>query len=257
MARAIGAEFNPHEGPQPIAVMMESDPWLIVIGSDLPSFVLYEDGRAIYLKKEGNHLQFVTKMLVATELREAKRRLAALIPSKPVEPFYDLKPNVTDLPTTSFFLAIDGKRLVTSIRAMNPVKDDSSLWKRLAASRKTKYPPAEIARLRALIGSFSFRGEQKWVPKYVEVMLTPYENAPQESIHWPKEWPGINSATSRQRREQYSIFVNGDLKPAIVRFLGTAKEQGAVEVGGKGWAVSLRDTFPSEPVWFDLFRAGD
>jgi hypothetical protein len=39
--------FLPFGGPRPLAVMLETDPWPMVIGSDTPSFVLYEDGQLI------------------------------------------------------------------------------------------------------------------------------------------------------------------------------------------------------------------
>ena len=36
--------------PTPLIVLIERDPWLMVIGSDSPSFALYDDGTLIYLK---------------------------------------------------------------------------------------------------------------------------------------------------------------------------------------------------------------
>ncbi len=33
---------------RPIVVWMQTDPWLLVIGSDTPRLVLYDDGEAIF-----------------------------------------------------------------------------------------------------------------------------------------------------------------------------------------------------------------
>ena len=34
--------------PRPLVVLLEFDPWQMVIGSDVPTFVLYDDGTIIY-----------------------------------------------------------------------------------------------------------------------------------------------------------------------------------------------------------------
>ena len=87
----------------------------------------------------------------------------------------------------------------------------------------------------------------------MEVMIWPYENAPDASSVWPKEWPGINSQRSMKRGDSYSIFLDGALLPKLRKFLETGKARGAVEIGGKKWDVSYRFAFPSEPVWRNEF----
>jgi hypothetical protein len=96
---------------------------------------------------------------------------------------------------------------------------------------------------------------QEWKPRYIEAMVWPYEYAPDESIHWPKDWPGLSSESTIKRRDAYSIFLPGSQLPRITAFLATRKEKGAVEIDGKKWAVSVRSTFPSEPIWRKAFRA--
>lgn len=41
---SFGQTFNEKYG-QPIIVLIETDPWLMVIGSDVPTFALYENGQ--------------------------------------------------------------------------------------------------------------------------------------------------------------------------------------------------------------------
>lgn len=38
------AEFDPFEGPKPLAIFIQSDPWAMVIGSDTPRVAIYENG---------------------------------------------------------------------------------------------------------------------------------------------------------------------------------------------------------------------
>jgi len=45
----FGQTFNEKYG-KPIVVLIETDPWLMVIGSDVPTFALYESGQIIYKK---------------------------------------------------------------------------------------------------------------------------------------------------------------------------------------------------------------
>lgn len=40
-------------------------------------------------------------------------------------------------------------------------------------------------------------------------------------------------------------------------FLMSRKPKGAVEIGDKKWAVSVRYTFPSEPTWREAFQPTD
>jgi hypothetical protein len=85
-------------------------------------------------------------------------------------------------------------------------------------------------------------------------MIWAYDYAPDVSIHWPKDWPGIDSPSTLKRRDAYSIFLPGAEIPRLRDFLKTQKEKGAVEIGGKKWAVSVRNAFPSEPTWSKAFR---
>lgn len=93
-----------------------------------------------------------------------------------------------------------------------------------------------------------------WIPEHVEVMLSPYEYAPEKSIRWPAEWPGLDSREAAQRGDSYSIYLPGSRLKELRAFLQTRNAKGAVDVGGKKWMASYRHVFPSEPVWSKAFR---
>ena len=86
-------------------------------------------------------------------------------------------------------------------------------------------------------------------------MIWPYEYAPEASIVWPKNWPGLHDVSTVKRGDSYSIFVPSADYAAVRHFLDTEKEKGAVEIGGKKWAVSIRMPFPGERSW--MGRSGE
>ena len=110
-------------------------------------------------------------------------------------------------------------------------------------------PPAALADAHKIFCALDFPESKEWVPKYVEVMLWDYSYAPQPSIQWPKKWPGLESPRAMKRGDAWSIFLDGTEIPALRAFVHERQEKGAVELGGKKWAIAFRYTFPSEPMW--------
>ena len=47
---ANALEIDPYAGPRPIAVLIQANPWLNVIGSDTPMVAIYDDGQVIYIE---------------------------------------------------------------------------------------------------------------------------------------------------------------------------------------------------------------
>jgi len=118
----------------------------------------------------------------------------------------------------------------------------------LPGNQKPDALPDELIELHKFLCTMDYSDSQKWTPRYLEVMIWPYEYAPEASIVWPKDWPGLDSKRSFKRGDSYSIFFDGSVLPELQKFLRTRKEKGAVEIGGKKWAVSIRSVFPNEPV---------
>jgi hypothetical protein len=99
-----------------------------------------------------------------------------------------------------------------------------------------------------------FSGSTPWTPGYIEVMIWPYEQAPEGVVHWPHRWPGLDSPNAMKRGDSYSIFLQGSELAQLRAFLRARDEDVAVEIGGKNWAVAYRFVFPSEPVWVEAFK---
>jgi hypothetical protein len=242
---ALADDLKPFEGARPLAMMMATDPWLMVIGSDTPNFVLYEDGQVVYRKALPDRTGvYMSKQLAPDELAALKAKLAALVPATAPKKVIDLMPNISDQPESRFFIDIDGKGLVTSVVGLRNAE---------ASVRKRVLPP-QIAQLHALLSGWDSAGATPWVPKYIEAMVWDYDYAPGKSIQWPAQWPGLNDPLTIKRSSGYSLFLPGTELPKLMAFLKTANEKGAVDIGGKKWAVSVRYVFPGTKVWSAAFR---
>lgn len=247
----LAGGFKPFEGPKPIVVILVSDPWRMVIGSDTPNLVLYEDGQLIRLKvlPEDRSVYF-WKQLTDKEFNEIKAQIHACGPF-PSKPSRLSLTEATDQPETSVMIDFGEDRFLCSVYGLSWPKERSVPGVK-GKSRLSK----ETRSLLTLLAKFTPTQMQEWKPRYIEAMVWPYEYAPEESIHWPKDWPGLSSeSTVKRRDDSFSIFIPGSQLQRLTAFLATRKEKGAVEIDGKKWAVSVRSTFPSEPIWRKAFRA--
>jgi hypothetical protein len=251
---AHALDIDPFKGPKPIVVLIQTDPWLMVIGSDTPMVTIYDDGQLVYLKADMDkrHSLF-HKRLSDDEFATIKKEISAGDYSK-LKRYYDLTPSVTDQPETKIYLDLDGQAFVTSVYGLRVFDTKLPAYASSGGNQKPDALPKAIKDLHAYLTSLCFADAKPWEPLYVEVMIWGYDYASDESIHWPKEWSGLESPGTFKRGDSYSIFLPGTQIPRLRAFLKTQKEKGAVEIGGKKWAVSFRYTFPSEPVWSKAFR---
>jgi hypothetical protein len=249
------ADFNPFEGPKPIAVFIQTDPWAMVIGADTPRVAVYEDGEVIFLKDSSNTESYHHKKLSETELSDFKKQLAPVAGLKDVKRFYNLAPNVTDQPEAIFYINGGERKLVTTVYGLKTEDTKLPSYTAHADARKPDTLPKELIELHKFLCSIDYSESKEWVPQYLEVMIWPYNNAPEASIIWPKDWPGLDSKRTIKRRENaYSIFLDGTELSKLQKFLGTRKEKGAVEIGGKKCTASFRYVFPGDPLWRKAFE---
>lgn len=254
-ATAHALDIDPFNGPKPIAVLLQTDPWLMVIGSDTPMVTIYEDGQVLYLKREPKKPPVILIVHLSPKaLTAIIQKLIAFGDYSKVKRYYDLAPNITDLPETKIYLSIGKTKLVTSVYGLMVSDTHIPAYSTFVGKQKPDDLPETIKDLHAYLTSLDFAEAKPWNPKFIEVMIWPYDYAPEESIHWPKDWPGLDSPSTLKRRDAYSIFLPGAEIPRLRDFLTTQKEKGAVEIGGKKWAVSVRYTFPSESIWSKAFK---
>ncbi|TKD12666.1 hypothetical protein [Polyangium fumosum] len=62
--------------PKPLVVLRERNPWLMVLGSDVPTIVVYEDGLVVYHKLVGNKAEALTANVGAEAAKKLGEELA-------------------------------------------------------------------------------------------------------------------------------------------------------------------------------------
>lgn len=213
---------------RPLVVLVETEPWAMVIDSDSPRFALYSDGLVIY--RHGREYRSV-------RLGDEERRvLLASLDVESLACFTGGHGNtaVTDQPYHNLFLGRGGPLSLVSVYGAR--FDPSAV-------------PPPVAAANARLAAFDHPGAHTWLPERIEVMIWPYEYAPDASIDWPADWPGLNSEHAVRRGDAYSIFVPAADRQRLIAFLGTRRERGAVRIGGRKWAASIRLPFPMERMW--------
>jgi len=247
-----------YKGPEPLAVLLQSDPWLMVVGSDMPMVVVYADGQVVYLQRDDKKgASYFHKQLTPAELAETKQKIAAFGDYSKINGHYDLAPNVTDMPSARMYLNLDGSKVITSVYGLTVANTKLPGVTAFPGQQKPDSLPDAIRKLHGYLATLRYEDGKPWRPDYLEVMVWGYDYAPDKSIHWPKDWPGLESPSTVRHGDLYSIFLPAKELARLEAFLATRKEKGAVEIGGKKWAVSYRYVFPSEPVWQRAFRDND
>ena len=217
--------------PYPLIVMLTSDPWLMVIGSDSPAFALYSDGTAIFRTKDG---------LGWTKLDQTQQADLVRTFENP-----DLAKLAGGYDTTLSTDQPDNRLLVYGNREPFYISVYGSLADKSVQAKLPKAITDAFDKLR----NFQPSNALAWLPDKVEVMVWPYEYAPDRSIVWPRRWPHLTDATTRKRGDSYSIFVPSAELPTLKAFLASGTEKAAVEIDGKKFAASVRLPFPHESLW--------
>jgi len=159
-----------HDNGRPVLVLVETDPWAMVIGSDSPRFALYDNGLAIYRTKD-SFRQIVLDQAHAADLRKAVNpgALACLNEDYSISDW-------TDQPSELLFFGRGGRLSKISVYGRIPNGGGS-----------TNLPSPLIAAYERL-ARFDDSKSRPWMPDYIEVMVWPYEYAPEPSVVWPYEY---------------------------------------------------------------------
>jgi hypothetical protein len=236
---ALPPTTPPEAARQPVIVLVEHNPWLMVIGSDSPTFALYDDGLVIYLARTPEDRRIY---LWTTLGKESLDRLLASLPSD--KSFAALRDDyaasdLTDQPTNVISRWIDGhRRSVTVYGNLRHVRE--ARW---------RTPPAFLKLYDSLI-TFSDAEARPWLPALIEVMFWPYEYAPQPSAPWPVDWPDLKSPDALRRREEsWSVFLPSARFDDLKRFRENLGQQQAVRINGRKMALAWRLPFPAESAW--------
>jgi hypothetical protein len=246
-------DFDPFQGPKPLAVFIQSNPWATVIGSDTPRVAIYENGDVIFAKTVNDRLVYYYVTLDKNELEKVREQLKPVLALQDLKPGYNIRPNATDLPEAMFYLQHGEREVATLVYGLMAPGTKLPAYTAFPDAPKATVPPDELLKFHKWLCELEHAKSEEWTPKNVEVMLSDYSYAPEASIQWPKDWPSLNSDRAIKRGNSYSIFLDGSLLPKLREFLATQKPRGAVEVEGQKMSASYRFTFPGERAWRKAF----
>ncbi len=230
---SFGQTFNEKYG-QPIVVLIETDPWLMVIGSDVPTFSLYENGQIIYKK-------VIDKRWKYFEVKNDRETTQKIIKSLGIsDSLMKQQDHIeasswTDQPTNIMILSFDTVRQISVYGRIRDPKNE--------ARHKT---PKDFLSVYDNIIKFESDSAEEWLPDSFEIMATKYSYSPEKPLKWNKEWNNINSKTTVKRGEDlYSIYLDKKYFEEFIKLLKSLKEKQAVEINGEKYSLTYRLPFPN------------
>jgi len=230
---ALGQQYTPIYG-KPVLVLIEENPWLMVMGSDVPTFAAYENGQIIYQTTSNKVTKLYQVRLSKEELQNTIRKLGQLDDLKTM-PGYISASSWTDQPNNIIIFNDDTAKEVDVYGNIRNPNNESR-----------KKAPQVFLTIYDNIISFKSDSAKEWMPDNVEVMLTGYSYAPEKSMPWPKEWPDLKTATTVKRSEDfYSLYMDKKYFDPFIKLLKSLKEKQAVLINGQKFSVSYRLPFPN------------
>lgn len=219
---------------RPIIALIETDPWLMVIGSDVPTFALYENGQIIYKK-------IVDKKIKYFEITNDKETTRKIIKSFGItdnlmkQDDYIEVSTATDQPTNILLLNFEPVRQLSVYGQLRNLKNETR-----------QKAPKDFLDVYDKIIKFEDDKATEWLPNTFEVMATKYNYAPEKSLKWNSEWNDIKSETTVKRSEDlYSIYLDKKYYEEFIELLKNIKEKQAVEINGEKYSLSYRLPFPN------------
>jgi hypothetical protein len=251
----VGGDFSPFDGPNPLAVFIQSDPSALAIGEETPRVAVYEDGEVIFLKRVDQRRVYHHLRLDTSALARFRERLKPVLALKDLKAGYNIAPNLTSQPMAKFYFRDGDREVATLVYGLMAPGTKLVAYTELPGGPPAVTPPNELLKLHKYLCELDYEKSAEWTPRYVEVMLWDYSYAPEPSIYWPKNWPSLGSDRTIRRGDSYSIFLDGSSLPELRAFLMTQKERGAVEIGGSKMTACHRFAFPGEPTWRRVLAA--
>jgi hypothetical protein len=219
--------------PQPLVVLVERNPWLMIIGSDSPTFALYADGLVIFRKPDS--AEYLSVRLDETKRRDLVTQIAA-------EAIAGLRESYsasewTDQPTNELHVWATGAHKTVSVYG--------ALRREATARAKS---PESFLHAFDVITKFGPEASP-WMPSQIEVLIWPYEHSPEEPLPWPDVWPSFEHAQPRGADGLHQIFLPAKEFGRLQTLLGDLKPKQAVQFNNRKWAVSYRLGLPREDAW--------
>jgi len=233
---SLTQEVKSRGGFRPLVMLTEFNPWAMVVGSDSPTFVLYENGTVIYLRES---TYFSTK-LNPSEVESfvsglGPDTLTRLKDSYQLSQASDQRTNVLVVRTDS-----TNYKEISIYGSIRSLKTESG-----KTSPNIPLPAELIHALRRAL-RYDNTKASAWMPEFIEVMIWPFDYAKGKVAAWPANWPELADKKTVKHKELYSLVVPESQYEQLKKFIAQLKPTQAVRIDGKKWAVSTRFPFPHE-----------
>src|SRR5262249_18316423 len=150
---------------KPMFVVTERDPWALVVGADVPTAALYEDGLVIYQRVRGEHAEAMRGQWTP---REARSFVAEIIKAGFLElPLRGSLSSWTDQPTVEILLRSGKTWHLSSMYGMRRGDKQAGDFE----------PPKAFAEAFSRATALEVRGAVPWKPDEIEVMLWDFSYA--------------------------------------------------------------------------------
>jgi len=230
-------------GPRPIAALIVRDAW---IDCREPSFVLYDDGTAIFRTSAGAQ---EGKLDAAQKSAFVARLVDAGFMDLPL--YDEFTGGASDQPQVQVFLFREGRWKFAAFYGV------------LSSSRTTSGEPMPRALAVALEAmwrpSIATRGP--WVPKNVRVIFTNCEQSLADARPWPNDVPAPPAESLHEKAPgisgmrllgAYEHIVSASYEPALRALLAREPIGQGVRVGDAACSVAVLRQFPGEQLLSDV-----
>jgi len=236
---ATAVQIHPSQmaARHPLLVLIEYDPWRMVIGSDSPTVALYDDGLVIFVRDNAEgRPEYASVKLRGDELTSLRRVLNIGDDFFALKAYYETVMK-TDQPT-NVIVAWDKQGQGKRVSVYGDLRRDNEA-RRLA--------PAPFVNLFDKAVNYTHPDAKTWLPEKFEVIVWEYKTS--GATPWPKDWPDLNHPTTIKRDQVYSIYIESS---KLTAFRKLAENATAFLINGKTWTFSLRFPFPQEEVWQEM-----
>jgi hypothetical protein len=228
---------------QPLVVLIERNPWLNVIGSDVPTLALYEDGLVIYHRVKDHHAEALQAQLGKGGAQAMATELVGLGFFE--LPLYASVAHATDQPTVDVYLRSGTRWHLASVYGIG--RDGK-------ATHGDGEPAPAFARAYQRLATFEAPGAVPWKPEQIEVMLWGFEYA-KEAKPWPATIPRPPASVKPSKNGVYKHFLDGKYDAAVHAFQATLPGTTAVELNGSKWSFGYRRRIPEEDYLWKVRQA--
>lgn len=231
---AYAQHTTPQEYGQPLLVLTEINPKLMIPGSDVPSFALYESGHIIYKQQEKGATRYYQTQLAQEQLQELIGSFAITNDLLELPEEQGIDSPVSQQPINELYINFD-----TTV-----VKQVGGDLRRDEKARRQA--PAAFLQTFDKIIAYTDQQATEWLPEKIEVLFTDYLQSADKPLKWPASWPDLKSPETIWRSEKlYSVYLDKKHYPEFIKLLQRLDDQQVVEVNGKKFTLSYRLPFPN------------